>query len=937
MPVTEQVLIEFVPDTTGLDSTIETLHSLGKVDQETYDLFKKNNAQYAERVKAMEAMNSQQAQLTDKTKQTEKGMEALSKSAKSLSDNLLNEGSLAMFDKLAEKLKVDGAAMKEFEEGALQGMLEELDRAGVSVDEFEQSLKKLDVSTDKNTKSQGSLKSQLKELREQMGMLKLSGADNTAEYEDLRTKAGEVSDAIGDVNQEVARSGSDTSGLDKLISTSSAVIGGYQVMQGAMALVGDENKDLQESFVRLQAGMSLLQGLQAIGNELAREDSLIKKGLAVANTITAATQRALGIATVETSVAFKVLRGAIIATGIGALVVAIGMVIANWDYLKQKFIEVKDRAQELYEKFAIVRYIVIASAWPLMVLYKALKEVGELIGVLDDEATAKLKDGLDESALSAENLKNKLTGQAELLEAIGGKSLQVLEIRKRSLDAEEEMIKKKLELAVLNEDEEKITELTNDLHKNKISHLKLEDEIMDMQVKKMKDQGASELEILNYQKERITQRINELEVIIKQAEAMQLLSGGMFDTIRDGFVGAVNQEIEALKNKMNGVQTEYQKSIKDTKEKVEKTVIKPNMDYGMSEEEFNKFMDEMQNFMSKRKPIEINGEIVIEQEDMKAHFSMNEKIDAMTLQQKKKFYADMYSALLNSRKLNLITAEEYDAAEQARQEAAAETEVSIEERKQERIKQMKQTLMQFIQQTSQLLLDDAKEKNRTELDDRLTAISNEKSALEELYKSKSITEGEYLKQKKIIERQEVDAKRRAWQRDKELAMYDIGLKTAQAAMASFVSMGGGPQGALAAAAAIAFGLIQEALVATKEPPKFSKGTKKAPPGWKWVGEEGPELINTPGGEEIKTHADSMAFANLFNRMDQLAGLSSMSVNSSGALVETNPEYKKLISTMEAVKDSMDNVTIQQNIFDRRGYHNAIIEGDNVTYVLGERF
>ena len=964
MPVTEQVMIEFVPDTTGLDSTIETLHKLGQVDQETYDLFKKNNAQYAERVKSMETMNNLQTSLTDKTKQSEKGLDSLVKASKSLSDNLLNEGSLQLFDKLASQLEHNSDAMREFEEGALQGVLEELDRAGVSAEEFLARLQKLDGVTNTTTTAQKSLKAELKEIKLAMAQMKLAGQDNTAAYEELRVRAGEVTDAIGDVNEEIARSGSDTSGLDKLISTSSAVVGGFQAVQGAMALVGDDNEELQQSFVRLQAGMSLLQGLQAIGNELAREDSIIKKGLAIANTLTAATQRALGIATVETSLAFKILRGALIATGIGALVVAVGLLISNWDLIKAKFIEVRDKAMELYDKFALVRFIIWYTLGPLILLYQGLKKVAEVIGLVDDEPTQKLKQGLEDGAAASEALKKSLDGQAELLEAIGGKSQRVLEIRKDSLKAEEDMIRKKLELAVLNEEEEKIAELTNDLHKNKISQLKLEDEIMELQVKKMRDQGKSEKEILEFQKKRIQARIDELEVIIKQLEALKLMEGGGWDAMRDSFVTAGNLQIEALKNKMGVLQQDYEdkmeKSAKKTKEKVEKVKIKLPVE--LPDNTWKTSFEAWMADLKKRLPdLQINAELVIEQttknnnlftdrsgleavlaennlilQSEKLTASERRKIEQDSLLKKRAFYADQYHALQGSLKLHEITLDEYYTKEAERAKAAAEVEVEIENRKQQRIKELKKAFYQIGQQLADTMINNGKENNRAELDDKLATIAEEQEALEELYKNKQITEVEYQKQKRIIEKQETDAKRAAWQRDRELAMYEVGIKTVQAVITAFASSAP-PASYILAAAAGAFGIAQEANLAAKKPPKFAKGTLNAPPGWKWVGEEGPELINTPGGEQIKTHADSVAFANLFNRMDSLADLSSIHVNDKGELVETNPEYRKLISTMESVKESIDNVTIQQTILDRRGYHSAVIEGNSTVYNLSERF
>jgi cell wall-associated NlpC family hydrolase len=45
--------------------------------------------------------------------------------------------------------------------------------------------------------------------------------------------------------------------------------------------------------------------------------------------------------------------------------------------------------------------------------------------------------------------------------------------------------------------------------------------------------------------------------------------------------------------------------------------------------------------------------------------------------------------------------------------------------------------------------------------------------------------------------------------------------------------------------------------------KFAKGTDGAPPGWAWVGEQGPELVNMVGGETVLDHHTSMGIGGSF--------------------------------------------------------------------------
>lgn len=65
-------------------------------------------------------------------------------------------------------------------------------------------------------------------------------------------------------------------------------------------------------------------------------------------------------------------------------------------------------------------------------------------------------------------------------------------------------------------------------------------------------------------------------------------------------------------------------------------------------------------------------------------------------------------------------------------------------------------------------------------------------------------------------------------------------------------------------AAAAIGAAEIATILSTPVPQFAKGTKNAPAGFKWVGEEGPELIYDQGGYPIITHRESMKIMEKYN-------------------------------------------------------------------------
>ena len=103
-------------------------------------------------------------------------------------------------------------------------------------------------------------------------------------------QAGRMKDAIGDTRGEVAYFASDTRRLDAVLGGIQGVAGGFAAVQGAMALAGVENKNLQATMVKLQGAMALVSGLQAVQNTLQQESAAVQGFLALRTTVLTAAQ-----------------------------------------------------------------------------------------------------------------------------------------------------------------------------------------------------------------------------------------------------------------------------------------------------------------------------------------------------------------------------------------------------------------------------------------------------------------------------------------------------------------------------------------------------------------------------------------------------------------------------------------------------------------------
>ena len=102
---------------------------------------------------------------------------------------------------------------------------------------------------------------------------------NSEQFQKFRTEVGKGVDDIRDIKDSIRLASSDTKGLDRLIGAAQGLTGAFNVAQGATALLGDENEELQKTLVKLQAATSILNGLQAIQNELKNKDSVFSKAI----------------------------------------------------------------------------------------------------------------------------------------------------------------------------------------------------------------------------------------------------------------------------------------------------------------------------------------------------------------------------------------------------------------------------------------------------------------------------------------------------------------------------------------------------------------------------------------------------------------------------------------------------------------------------------
>ena len=198
------------------------------------------------------------------------------------------------------------------------------------VQRLTKELEAVKVATEASQTAFESSKAKLRAYKEEatglatiLATMKSEGKQNTQTFKDIekqfeatKKKAGQLSDQISDINQEIKSLGSDTRGIDNVVRGATLMANSFQLATGVQALFGKENKALTEGLLKLNGIMAVTQSIQQIGNELTREDSIVKQAASKATAFYATTmEMATG--------AVKLFRIALMGLGIGAVIFAV--------------------------------------------------------------------------------------------------------------------------------------------------------------------------------------------------------------------------------------------------------------------------------------------------------------------------------------------------------------------------------------------------------------------------------------------------------------------------------------------------------------------------------------------------------------------------------------------------------------------------------------
>jgi hypothetical protein len=259
------------------------------------------------------------------------------------------------------------------------------------------------------------------ELEDQLYQMALEGKKGTKEFDLLAQEAGRLKKTLQQVDLEV--DGLSMTTANKLGGALGGVTAGFELVQGAMGAMGVESEKVQEALLKVQSAMAIAQGVQGL-----KESVPVFKAIGAAG-----------------KAAFTGIRGAILATGIGALIVGVGLLISNWDKVTSVTKKAWDASKNMVSDFSS-KYPKTAKAiktyleWAFMPILLAYKGVMKLYDALSGTTEASRKAAAvaeanhqkhmkqldDEQKARDENLKG-LDRKIALLEAEGKSTIKLRE------------------------------------------------------------------------------------------------------------------------------------------------------------------------------------------------------------------------------------------------------------------------------------------------------------------------------------------------------------------------------------------------------------------------------------------------------------------------------------------------------------------------------
>jgi hypothetical protein len=280
-----------------------------------------------------------------------------------------------------------------------------------------------------------SLRGQLREAMMELVKLQNSAGASSQEIANAAKRAAELKDRIGDAKATIEAFDPDAK-FKAFGQSIQGVAGAFAATQGALALVGVESAEVEKQLLKVQGALALSEGLNTV---LASIDGFKNLGLVIKTNVLSAfaSMKAAAIS------AFTTMRGALIATGVGAFAIALGLIVSNFDAIKEAVLK------------AIPGLANVGKIFTGLV-----EKVTDFVGITNQADRA-----LEKFTKTSERRKETLEADLKVLEATGASEKVLSEKRKEIVNTDLNVLRQKLKTngELSTEEMKKFRELKTDL------------------------------------------------------------------------------------------------------------------------------------------------------------------------------------------------------------------------------------------------------------------------------------------------------------------------------------------------------------------------------------------------------------------------------------------------------------------------------------------
>ena len=344
------------------------------------------------------------------------------------------------------------------------------------------------VDSSQATQSLGSVRKEIKQANSDLLAAQKQFGDYSAEALAAAKKVAQLKDSIQEA-RETADLFDPGKKFQVFAGAASALAGGFTAVQGALGLVGVKSDEVEKSILKVQSALALSQGLSSVADSA--KDF----------------QRLAAVVKTQVVTAFSTLRGAIIATGIGALAVGLGLVIANFDAVKKAVLnlfpglgKLADFLGGIVQKFTDFVGITSEADRQLAAFEKTNKRVNEDIDAKIKLLTAQGSKEKEIFALQKQANQNEANSLRERLKLTGQlteeeqKRFRELKVESAVLDASEQ--KRIADLNTKRAEQSKAEKEKLDKEKKDREEQRREDFIK--YVKDLEEDTNAEIELQNF-------------------------------------------------------------------------------------------------------------------------------------------------------------------------------------------------------------------------------------------------------------------------------------------------------------------------------------------------------------------------------------------------------------------------------------------------------